>query len=111
GTTGSRSTARSRASGWLCREIAPPRMTAGLALAALLAVPASPARPSVREVFDTLEKVRNFHDVAISKDGGSVAWSEKAKDARGSERLGRVFVASPAGAKPRRLTGGTDGKD
>ena len=85
-------------------------MTAEIALAALLAVASPSSSPSVKQVFDSLERVRHFHDVAISRDGGSVAWSEKAKAADGSERMGRLFVASPAGAKPRRLTGG-GGKD
>ena len=90
-------------------------MTGPAILATLLALAppsASPAtRPSVKQVFDSAEKVRHFHDVAISRDGRSVAWSEKAKRADGSERMGRLFLASPAGAKPRRLTGAAGGKD
>ena len=91
-------------------------MLTGAALATLLAIappsasPSTRPLPSVQQVFDSLEKVRNFHDVAISKDGASVAWSERAKDAKGRDLLGRVFV-SAGGAKPRRLTGAAGGKD
>jgi dipeptidyl aminopeptidase/acylaminoacyl peptidase len=81
----------------------------GLLLAVSAVAPALP-NPSVKEVFDSLEKVRNFHDVAISDDGASVAWSERAKDAKGRDLLGRVYV-SVHGAKPRRLTGAAAGKD
>jgi dipeptidyl aminopeptidase/acylaminoacyl peptidase len=86
-------------------------MTAGLALAALLAVAGANPSPSVKDVFDSLEKVRHFHDVAISKDGGSVAWSERARNAKGMDVLGRVYVSSPAGTKPRRLSAAAGGKD
>src|SRR6187551_143982 len=87
-------------------------MTAGFALSALLAVAATAPQPSsVKQVFDSLESVRHFHDVAISRDGRSVAWSERAKDAKGQDQLGRVFVAAAGAAKPRRLTGAAGGKD
>jgi dipeptidyl aminopeptidase/acylaminoacyl peptidase len=85
-------------------------MTSGLALSALLAVAAAQPPPSVKQVFDSLETVRNFHDVAISRDGNHVAWSERAKDAKGRDQLGRVFV-SAGDARPRRLTGATGAKD
>ncbi|HEX4440387.1 MAG TPA: S9 family peptidase [Thermoanaerobaculia bacterium] len=90
-----------------------PATIAALVLLTAVAMPvtAEQTRPSVKEVFDSLESVHHVYDVAISKDGGSVAWSERAKDAKGVDRLGRLFVSAPAGSKPRRLTGAAEGKD
>src|SRR6187549_1636782 len=101
-------------------------MTAGFALSALLAVAATAPQPSsVKQVFDSLESVRHFHDVAISRDGRSVAWSERAKDAKdqgaafspdgsrvaflsdaGTPGKTQIWVASvkAGGAAPRKLT-------
>ena len=83
---------------------------AAAVLLAAMPVAAEDARPSVKDVFDALEKVRNFHDVAISRDGTRAAWSERVRDAKGRDQLGRVFI-SAAGGKPRRVTGAAAGKD
>ncbi len=87
---------------------------ASLALASLITLAdasASPAaRPSLDAVFESLQGVRHFHDAAISPDGKRAAWSVKAREAEGAERLGAIFVADlPAGA-PRPLTAAGDGK-
>jgi len=67
---------------------------AALAIASLLALPnasASPVPPapgSVEAVFDSLERVKHFHDASISADGKRAAWSVKASEGDGPERLG-----------------------
>jgi dipeptidyl aminopeptidase/acylaminoacyl peptidase len=89
---------------------------ATFALASLLALPnasASPVAPapgSVEAVFESLEKVRHFHDAAISADGKHAAWSVRAREGEGPERLGLIYVADLPSGTPRRLTAAKDGK-
>jgi dipeptidyl aminopeptidase/acylaminoacyl peptidase len=83
-------------------------------LASLLSVPsasASPAAaPSVKTVFESLARVRHFHDTAISPDGARAAWAEKILDKDGQENLAAISVADLPAGKPRRLTAAKDGK-
>ena len=81
-----------------------------LAVASLLAAPNVSASPSIDTVFASLQQVRHFHDAAISPDGARVAWSTKAREGEGSERLGTIFVARLPSGQPRRLTAAHDGK-
>jgi dipeptidyl aminopeptidase/acylaminoacyl peptidase len=84
----------------------------GLALSTLLALPnasASPA-PSVDAVFDSLNRLRHFHDAAISPDGRRAAWSEKGRDKQGQEELGAISVADVPEGKTRKLTAARDGR-
>ena len=85
-----------------------------LAIASLLAAPNASAsaadRPSIDAVFDSLQTVREFHDASISDDGRSAAWSEKAADEDGRERLGKISVADVATGASRRLSASPDGK-
>jgi dipeptidyl aminopeptidase/acylaminoacyl peptidase len=84
-----------------------------LAISSLLALPnasAPPAPGSVESVFDSLERVRHFHDAAISSDGKRAAWSVKAREGDGPERLGLVYLAELPSGTPRRLTAAKDGK-
>jgi dipeptidyl aminopeptidase/acylaminoacyl peptidase len=89
---------------------------AALAIASLLALPnasASPVPPapgSVEAVFDSLERVKHFHDASISADGKRAAWSVKASEGDGPERLGLIYVAELPSGTPRRLTAAKDGK-
>ncbi len=85
-----------------------------LALASLLALPnasgSPPAPGSVEAVSDSLERVRHFHDAAISADGKRAAWSVRAREGDGPERLGLIYVAELPSGTPRRLTAAKDGK-
>ncbi len=85
-----------------------------LALASLLALPnasgSPPAPGSVEAVSESLERVRHFHDAAISEDGKRAAWSVRAREADGPERLGLIYVAELPSGTPRRLTAAKDGK-
>jgi dipeptidyl aminopeptidase/acylaminoacyl peptidase len=85
-----------------------------LALASLLALPnasgSPPAPGSVEAVFESLEKVRHFHDAAISADGKRAAWSVRAREGDGPERLGLIYVAELPSGSPRRLSAAKDGK-
>ena len=89
-------------------------MNLSFLLVTLLSVPnasASPAAaPSVDVVFDSLRKVRHFHDAAISPDGKQAAWSVKEREAGGPEKLGLIYVADLLSGKPRRFTAAADGK-
>ena len=84
------------------------------ALASLLALPnasASPsATPSVDAVFESLERVHHFHDAAIAPDGKHAAWSVKAREGDGPERLGLIYVAELPSGVPKRLSAARDGK-
>jgi dipeptidyl aminopeptidase/acylaminoacyl peptidase len=72
----------------------------------LLAAPNASGSPSVEAVFESVRRVRRFHDVAISPDGRRLAWSEKVRDAGGPEIFGEISIADlPAGTR-RRLTAG-----
>lgn len=88
-----------------------PLLAAAFLARAALAHPASsaPDRPPVDAVFDSLSRVRHFHDVAISPDGKRVAWSEKARDREGREVLGAISVSDLSG-KTRRLTAAPGGR-
>ena len=80
-------------------------------LAAFVLIAASPSRPSVDTVFDSLQKTRGFRGVAISPDGTRVAWAERVKDREGADRLSAIFLADVASPAPRRITAGRDGKN
>jgi dipeptidyl aminopeptidase/acylaminoacyl peptidase len=88
-----------------------PLLTIVLLARAALAVGASPPpdRPPVDAVFDSLSRVRQFRDVAISPDGNRVAWSQKARDRDGRESLGVVSIADLSSGKTRRLTAAREG--
>ena len=80
---------------------------AGALAATLLALPNASAPPpvaSVDAVFDSLQKVRHFRDVALAPDGKRIAWTEKARDGQGREELGTVWIAELPGGRARRLT-------
>ena len=86
---------------------------AAFAIASLLALPnasAPPAPGSVEAVFDSLEGVHHFHDAAISADGKHAAWSVRASENGGPERLGLIYLADLPSGAPRRLTAARDGK-
>ncbi|MEP6993521.1 MAG: hypothetical protein ABI968_03290, partial [Acidobacteriota bacterium] len=87
-------------------------MSFGLALATLLAVPnaSAPPAPSVEAVFASLQEVHHFHDASISPDGKRAAWSMKAREGEGTERLGLISVVDLPSGAPRRLTAAKDGK-
>jgi dipeptidyl aminopeptidase/acylaminoacyl peptidase len=68
---------------------------------------ASPgAMPTVETVFESIQRVRRFHDVALSPDGGRVAWSEKAREAGGPSTHGEITIADLSSGSTRRLTAG-----
>jgi len=85
-------------------------VSSALLLTALLASPNASAPPSIDSVFASLQKVRGFHDAAISPDGLRVAWSEKLADAAGLERRGAIRVAELPSGPPRPLSAAADGK-
>jgi dipeptidyl aminopeptidase/acylaminoacyl peptidase len=76
----------------------------------LLAAPnasASPgAIPSIETVFESIRRVRRFHDVALSPDGRRVAWSETTREAGGPPIFGEIAIADLPSGSPRRLTAG-----
>ena len=78
------------------------------ALISLLAAPAvsSPpaAKPSVQSVVESQLAIRHFRDVAIAPDGSIAAWTVRAADPEGRERLGQISVAATENGKPRSLT-------
>ena len=75
-----------------------------LAATAASAPPAPAARPSVKEVVESQLAIRHFRDVAISPNGSLAAWSVRAADPEGRERLGTISVAAAEGGKTRSLT-------
>jgi Tol biopolymer transport system component len=86
---------------------------ASLALASLLALPnasAPPAPGSVDAVVASLERVYRFHDATISADGKRAAWSVKAREGDGPERLGLLYTATLPSGTGHRLTAARDGK-
>ncbi len=88
-------------------------LLAGALLAQAAVAPtaaATPQKPPVDAVFDSLSRVRHFHDVTISSDGKRVAWSEKVRDKDRRESLGAISVADLPSGKPRRLTAASDGR-
>ena len=80
-----------------------------MALALSRAAPAAqdPAR-SIGDVLDTLDRVRAFHETAISPDGRRVAWVEDVSAADGDD--GDLHPRSAGPAEPRRVTAATDGR-
>ncbi|MCU1383936.1 MAG: tolB protein [Acidobacteria bacterium] len=66
----------------------------------------APAR-SIGPVLDTLDRVRSFHETAISPDGRRVAWVEDVSAADGTTAI--VVRDLPSG-EPRRVTAATDAK-
>jgi len=89
-------------------------MNLSLALASLLALPnasgSPPAPGSVEAVAESLDRVHHFHDASISPDGKRAAWSVKAREGDGPERLGLIYVAELPSGSPRRLSAAKDGK-
>lgn len=65
---------------------------------------AATATAGVDEVLAALDGVRQVHELALSPDGGLVAWSEKLRNADGSDSYGRLAIAPTAGGTPRALT-------
>jgi dipeptidyl aminopeptidase/acylaminoacyl peptidase len=84
----------------------------GLAAAAALALtPAAstaqdPAR-SIGAVLDTLDRVRAFHDTAISPDGGRVAWVE---DVSAADATTAIYIRDLRSGEPKRVTAAADGR-
>src|SRR3979490_1165877 len=76
----------------------------GLALAMTAVFPLAPAAAqtaarSIGSVLDTLERVRAFHETAISPDGRRVAWVEGVS---GTDGTTAIFMrALPSGHPPR----------
>jgi dipeptidyl aminopeptidase/acylaminoacyl peptidase len=73
--------------------------------------PAVRDRPAAREsldgLLDSLAAVRSYAEVSVAPDGRSVAWVESlAGRAGGPGRASAIFVVSPAGGEPRRISAG-----
>ena len=77
----------------------------GVALASTAPAAQAPAR-SIGAVLDTLDRVRAFHETAISPDGRRIAWVE---DLSAAEETTAIYVRDLPSGQPRRVTGG-DGK-
>jgi dipeptidyl aminopeptidase/acylaminoacyl peptidase len=60
----------------------------------------APAR-SIGAILDTLDRVRAFHETAISPDGRRVAWVE---DVSGTEGTTAIFMRDLPSGEPRRIT-------
>src|SRR5690349_18996495 len=77
----------------------------------LSAAPAAqrPAR-SIAGVLEALDRVRAFHETAISPDGRRVAWVEDVSVADGTTAIYMRTLGAPAEAKPLRITASTDGR-
>ena len=85
-----------------------------LAVAALALVAARAAvaaeRPSVDSVLETLGRVVNLRETAISPDGSRVAWAQKLRGADGTETRSSLHVSAVDGSGARVLTAARDGK-
>jgi dipeptidyl aminopeptidase/acylaminoacyl peptidase len=84
---------------------------AAVALALTSSAPAAqaPAR-SLTQVLDTLERVRAFHETAISPDGGRVAWVEDASLADETTAIYVRRVGADISVAPVRVTAAIDGR-
>jgi dipeptidyl aminopeptidase/acylaminoacyl peptidase len=68
----------------------------------------APAR-SIGGLLDTLDRVRGFHETAISPDGRRVAWVEDVSAAEATTAIYLRPIASPA-TKSHRVTASNDGR-
>src|SRR5476649_1859349 len=78
-------------------------MSAALTVSLASAAAAQPPARSIGGVLDTLDRVRAFHDTAISPDGKRVAWVE---DISASAGTTAIYVRDLPSGNPRRITGG-----
>jgi dipeptidyl aminopeptidase/acylaminoacyl peptidase len=76
-----------------------------LTAAAMSASPyaAQPPARSISGILDTLDRVRAFHETAISPDGRRVAWVEDVSAADGTTA---IYVRDLPSGEPRRVTAG-----
>ena len=86
-------------------------LSAAAALAMMSAVPVAqaPAR-SIATVLDTLDRVRAFHETAISPDGRRVAWVEDVSVADETTAIYVRNIGTGAASEGRRVTVATDGR-
>jgi dipeptidyl aminopeptidase/acylaminoacyl peptidase len=62
--------------------------------------------PTVDSVFDRLETVRDFHEVALSPDGVRVAFVERSRE---NPRRSSLWITETAAPRPRRVTAAKPG--
>jgi dipeptidyl aminopeptidase/acylaminoacyl peptidase len=76
--------------------------------AGAIALPATAAQqPSIAGVLDTLDRVRAFHETAISPDGRRVAWVE---DVSIADATTAIYIRDLRSGEPKRVTAATDGR-
>ena len=80
-------------------------LTAGAVRAA-----AAADRPSVDSVLDTLGRVVNLRETAVSPDGRRLAWAQKLRGADGTETRSSLHLSALDGSGARPLTAAQDGK-
>ena len=78
-------------------------LAAALTVSLASAAAAQPPARSITSTLDTLDRVRAFHDTAISPDGKRVAWVEDISAAAGTTA---IYVRDLPSGNPRRITGG-----
>jgi dipeptidyl aminopeptidase/acylaminoacyl peptidase len=84
-------------------------LSAAAAAAIAMSSPAVPAAQerSIGRVLDTLERVRAFHETAISSDGRHVAW---VGDASLADATTAIYIRDLRSGEPKRVTAATDGR-
>src|SRR5471032_2589628 len=78
-------------------------LSAALTVSLASAAAAQPPARSITSTLDKLDRVRAFHDTAISPDGKRVAWVEDVSAADGTTA---IYVRDLPSGNPRRITGG-----